>query len=247
MAREMYIVGDESRLVVKNLINELTKKDCTIHIVEPLTERLSFSSEKIIHLVLCISEELDFDVIRKLVRLQQDMDMYIYSIGSAQFSLDEERIFARMPSFRFPSYNLNVDTLVELVDKNSVRQKKVLVVDDEPVILRSIKGWLGEGFDVAGVNSGEMALEYLEMHPVDLVLLDYRMPTMDGPFVLNRIRQDNRLKKMPVIFLTSKNDKDSVLSVAKLKPQGYILKSKSPEEIKQAVINFFKNRIEIIQ
>ena len=88
-----------------------------------------------------------------------------------------------------------------------------------------------------------MALEFLDMHPIDLVLLDYKMPTMDGPKVLEAIRSDERLSDLPVIFLTANNDRQSVMNAMQFKPDGYILKTKSPEEIKQAVKDFFKNRI----
>ena len=81
------------------------------------------------------------------------------------------------------------------------------------------------------------------MHPVDLVLLDYKMPTMDGPGVLAAIRNDERLRKLPVIFLTSQSDRQSVINAMQYKPDGYILKTKTPEEIKQSVIDFFKNRV----
>lgn len=77
----------------------------------------------------------------------------------------------------------------------------------------------------------------------NLVLLDYKMPTMDGPAVLEAIRKDERLSNLPVIFLTANNDRQSVINAMQFKPDGYILKSKSPDEIKAAVVDFFKNRI----
>ena len=129
------------------------------------------------------------------------------------------------------------------MERNSNRKKQILVVDDEPIILRSIKVWLGDDFHLSLVNSGEMALEFLDMHPVDLVLLDYKMPTMDGPAVLEAIRKDERLSNLPVIFLTANNDRQSVINAMQYKPDGYILKSKSPEEIKSTVVDFFKNRV----
>ena len=88
-----------------------------------------------------------------------------------------------------------------------------------------------------------MALEFLDMHPVDLVLLDYKMPTMDGPKVLEKIRNDERLATLPVIFLTANNDRQSIINVMQFKPDGYILKTKAPDEIKQAIVDFFKNRV----
>ena len=110
-------------------------------------------------------------------------------------------------------------------------------------MLRSVKMGLGEDFEVSLVNSGETALDFLTKHPVDLVLLDYRMPGLAGPDVLKAIREDKVNKNLPIIFLTSKNDKESIVKVMSLKPDGYILKSESPEAIKATVVNFIKNRV----
>ena len=132
------------------------------------------------------------------------------------------------------------------MEKNDVIKKRILVVDDEPIMLRSIKNWLGDQFEVSLVNSGETALQFLDMHPIDLVLLDYKMPTMTGPKVLQKIRTDKNMKDLPVIFLTAKNDKESIMSVVHMKPEGYILKTQSPEEIKQAVMDFFNKRIIVV-
>ncbi len=68
----------------------------------------------------------------------------------------------------------------------------VLVVDDEPIIRRSLRRRLRyEGWAVAEAPSGPQALQVLERQPVDLVILDIKMPGMDGMEVLQRIRQQN--------------------------------------------------------
>ena len=139
-------------------------------------------------------------------------------------------------------YTVDVAKLLLLMDKYDPTRRRILVVDDEPIILRSIKIWLDNDFDLFLVNSGEMALEFLESHFVDLVLLDYKMPTMDGPSVLEAIRSNEKLKDTPVIFLTANNDRQSVITAMQYKPDGYILKSETPDEIKTAVVDFFKNR-----
>ena len=160
-----------------------------------------------------------------------------------KLSLEDDKFFKRIPSIKLESYTVDTDKLLELLEKNDNRKKHILVVDDEPIILRSIKTWLEQDFEISLVNSGEMAIEFLDMHPVDLVLLDYKMPTMDGPAVLKTIRLDERIKNLPVIFLTASNDRQSVLTAMQYKPDGYILKTKTPDEIKAAVIDFFKNRV----
>ncbi|WP_294428839.1 response regulator [uncultured Treponema sp.] len=243
MVNEIYVVGDESQLAVRTFTKKLRDFNCNFEVFGPSPENLFFPNDKTIHVILCLTESINFGVVSSLAKMQQRMNMYIYIIGTTPLSLNDEKIYAKLPSFRFPNYNLDINHLLAVIERNDAPKKKILVVDDEAVMLRSIKGWLQNDFDVTAVNSGEMALEFLNTQTVDLVLLDYKMPEMDGSFVLAKIRYDERIKDLPVIFLTAKADKDAIMSVVKLNPQGYILKSKSPQEIKQTVIDFFKNRI----
>ena len=111
------------------------------------------------------------------------------------------------------------------MNQYSNNKKRILVVDDEPILLRSIKLWLDNEYDLILVNSGETALQFLETHIVDLVLLDYRMPMMDGPEVLAAIRNNIKLKNLPVIFLTANNDRQSVITAMQFKPDGYFSKA----------------------
>ena len=82
--------------------------------------------------------------------------------------------------------------------------RTIALVDDDQNILTSISISLeAEGFDVTTYTDGAKALEGLTARPVDLAILDIKMPRMDGMELLNRIR---RSSQMPVIFLTSKDD-----------------------------------------
>lgn len=118
-------------------------------------------------------------------------------------------------------------------------KKKILVVDDSGAMLRNVKGWLEEKYQVILANSGTMAFKYLATNRPDLVLLDYEMPVINGKQVLEMIRSESEYSNMPVIFLTSKNDKESIQQVLSLKPDGYILKTTSPEQIVQTIDEFF--------
>ncbi|MGN0280389.1 MAG: PleD family two-component system response regulator [Lachnospiraceae bacterium] len=121
-------------------------------------------------------------------------------------------------------------------------KKKILVVDDSGVMLRSVKAWLEEQYQVILANSGAMAIKYLAMNRPDLVLLDYEMPVVDGKQVLEMIRSEHEFADIPVIFLTSKGDRESVMKVMALKPEGYLLKTMEPAQIIQAVNDFFEKR-----
>ena len=121
-------------------------------------------------------------------------------------------------------------------------KKKVLVVDDSGAMLRSVKGWLEGKYQVILANSGTMAIKYLSTNRPDLVLLDYEMPVVNGKQVLEMIRSESEFSDIPVMFLTGKNDKESISQVLGLKPEGYILKTTAPDEIIRMIDEFFEKK-----
>ena len=121
-------------------------------------------------------------------------------------------------------------------------KKKILVVDDSGIMLRNIKRWLEDKYQVILANSGAMAIKYLATNRPDLVLLDYEMPVVDGSQVLEMIRTETEFCDIPVIFLTGKNDKESIMKVLELKPEGYLLKSMEPQKIIEEIDNFFEKQ-----
>ena len=133
-----------------------------------------------------------------------------------------------------------IDEYIKLYGNHT--KKKVLVVDDSGAMLRNVKGWLEERYQVILANSGTMAIKYLATNRPDLVLLDYEMPVLSGKQVLEMIRSESEFSDIPVMFLTSKNDKESIQQVLSLKPEGYILKTTSPEQIVQMIDEFFQKQ-----
>ncbi|WP_029322543.1 response regulator [Butyrivibrio sp. AE3004] len=134
------------------------------------------------------------------------------------------------------------DQLDMVVQSNAMgedQKKKILVVDDDGTMLRMIKTWLSVKYRVYMASSGKIALNFLQSNAVDLVLLDYMMPQMGGPEVLLEIRKDEKLKNLPVMFLTSKSDKESVVSVASLKPAKYLLKTMPKAKLLGSIDEFF--------
>lgn len=101
---------------------------------------------------------------------------------------------------------------------------KILVVDDNPVTLSMIKGILSDFYKVYTVNSGAMALEYLDTQRPDLILLDIEMPGMNGIELLCAVKADPRLCNIPVLFLTTTTDNAVEAMVFKLGAADYIRK-----------------------
>ncbi|MCH5250215.1 MAG: response regulator [Lachnospiraceae bacterium] len=103
-------------------------------------------------------------------------------------------------------------------------RKHILVVDDDPIMLKMVKEQLRDAYDVATAISGKIAMKFLERKKTDLILLDYEMPGETGPDVLEKLRENNFTKDIPVIFLTGVSDKSKIQEAIALKPQGYLLK-----------------------
>lgn len=98
----------------------------------------------------------------------------------------------------------------------------IALVDDDRNILTSVAMTLeAEGYKVRTYIDGEDALRGLSQHPVDLAILDIKMPRMDGMELLQRLR---RLSNVPVIFLTSKNEEIDEMLGLKLGADDYITK-----------------------
>src|SRR6266852_5231065 len=84
--------------------------------------------------------------------------------------------------------------------------KRILVVDDDENILNLEQ----KGFEVTTATGGAEALELLAGTVFDLVLLDVMMPEVDGFTVCRKIKEDPRLKDIPVIFLTAKGGREAL-------------------------------------
>lgn len=110
------------------------------------------------------------------------------------------------------------------LEEKAFRKKHVLVVDDDPLMLKMIKEHLRDSYDVATATSGEIALKFLEKKETNLILLDYEMPVEDGPAVLEKLHSNDATKDIPVVFLTGITERGKIQKALKQKPQGYILK-----------------------
>ncbi|MCR5823799.1 MAG: response regulator [Lachnospiraceae bacterium] len=102
--------------------------------------------------------------------------------------------------------------------------RHILVIDDDPLMLRVVKEQLRDIYDVAAAVNGRIAYKFLASRKPDLILLDYEMPIENGKVVFEKIRQMNGMEEVPIIFLTGVNDSERIKDVLALNPQGYLLK-----------------------
>jgi len=108
---------------------------------------------------------------------------------------------------------------------------RILAVDDNSISLAAIEQELKKEYEVIPVNSGARALQYLRRERPDLILLDIQMAQKDGIETLKEIRQMERCWGIPVIMLTSKQDKATVVETSKLGIYDYVIKPFKGEDL----------------
>lgn len=108
--------------------------------------------------------------------------------------------------------------------EKSEEKAKILVVDDDNLNLMFAQKLLGEEYSTDCVTSGREALEYLQNELPNLILLDLHMPEMSGFEVLEQIMKEERLKEIPVVFLTADNDRESEIEGFRRGAQDFIKK-----------------------
>ncbi|MBR6469434.1 MAG: response regulator [Lachnospiraceae bacterium] len=118
-------------------------------------------------------------------------------------------------------------------------KKRILIVDDDPSYAKMVREWIKDDYQTDIVTAGMQAITFLLKNKVNLILLDYEMPVVDGPQVLQMLRQESETKDIPVVFLTGIGTKDSVQRVMALKPAGYILKSTTRESL----LSYLKDKL----
>ena len=121
-------------------------------------------------------------------------------------------------------------------------QRTLLLVDDDAVMIRTLREGLSAGYKVLPANSGANALKILARAKPDLILLDYEMPEMNGPQVLEALRGNPETANIPVMFLTAKNDADSIAKIEAMNTQGHMLKTLPLREIRSMIQNFFDGK-----
>ncbi len=115
-------------------------------------------------------------------------------------------------------------------------KKTILVADDTPENIQVLSGILGDTYRIKVATSGEKALRICAADPVpDLVLLDVMMPEMSGHEVCRRLKADERLRDIPVIFVTAMSEEDDEAHGFQLGAVDYITKPIRPAIVLQRV------------
>lgn len=103
-------------------------------------------------------------------------------------------------------------------------KKHILIVDDDRTVLKMLKTALENTYDVTTMANGAMIDKLLDAKKVDLFILDYEMPIETGADIFRRLKKKPSASHIPVCFLTGVTDREKIMEVMLLKPDGYLLK-----------------------
>lgn len=126
--------------------------------------------------------------------------------------------------------------------KQSSKQQRVLVVDDEPKLRQLLKKYLTqEGFVVEAVEDGTAMDRYLAKHEVDLVILDLMLPGEDGLSIGRRLQQKGNL---PIIILSARSEEIDRIVGLEMGADDYLVKPFNPRELLARIRSVLRRRTE---
>lgn len=214
---------------------------------QPAAEEKKDDIPRIFILYLQGEDNLMIDVLGYIRDLVEDRGIRFFVIGTQE---ELDTVVGKKADYVAQMYTRPVD-LADLIKRlqkegeavDKLKEfKSILIVDDDATALRSMKSLLSTHYKILVASSGMNAITILAKNKVDLILLDFEMPIVNGPKVLEMIRSDPNTSNIPVMFLTAKGDKRSIMEVLRFKPEKYLLKTMLPKDILDSIDDFFKTR-----
>ncbi|MCD6452081.1 MAG: response regulator [Acidobacteria bacterium] len=122
------------------------------------------------------------------------------------------------------------------------REVRILVVEDSATVRRLIEFHLKKipGVELEEAEDGLVAMEKLSSDRYDLVITDILMPRMDGLKLVNYIRSNEKLKKLPILILTTKGGDEDRKKGMELGANAYVAKPIDPREFMEAVLRLLE-------
>lgn len=250
MASNVLIISRGSAFMTNAIVNNLQKSGIPSHVIEPDIKKIQREREEtdiyMIYAGSFIFEVPDVLVYIKDICAEDEKKVcvigYPDEIAEVMNAVTQQHVAF---SFERP---FDMKKLIAEIEKFAVaneerkKGKHILLVDDDVMFLKMMQDWLSNKYNVTISRSGMQAIVYITKHTPDLILLDYDMPITPGPQVMEMIRSEPDSARIPIIFLTGNNDRESVMRVMSLKPQGYLLKAMDKQQILDSIDNFFKTQ-----
>ena len=244
---KVIVISATESFIPRVLVNKINETGVGCGFAPCTVEGINDNLDSAVLMVLFMEEDEipDERIIHFLSDTVEEKSVQLILVGE---QADIQQVCSRLQpdavyrSFTRPVDNkVFADTVKDYVEKadSGAFKKSILIVDDDPQYLTMVREWLKVTYKVSMVNSGLQAIKWLGKNKVDLILLDHEMPVTSGPQVLEMLRSDSETCNIPVIFLTGKGDKESVMAVVALRPDGYLLKGIQKEELLEKIQEFF--------
>lgn len=249
MRKRILFVASEQSFLVNAMVKNLQNAGYAVTQTQPDIVEISLIEDMPDIFVVYLEGDLNAfnGTLKYLKKLKGEdgVDRVLYLIGSpAEIDAAYEVVSKSFVSAAFIRPVNMADVIAKLdvliTEESEYRGKKrILVVDDDSTMLRTMNNWFSKKYEVYMANSGMNAIALLSQKRVDLILLDYEMPVVSGLQVFEMLKSEPNTANIPVIFLTSKDDKETVMKVLAAKPEKYLLKTRPAEELIKNVDDFF--------
>ena len=226
MAGKVLLINHGNALMANTLTNLLKESEIETIRIEPEMDKVTDEVSKA-DAVMLFAGDFIYDAPELLVYLKDacfSEDKPLCIMGSEKEIDEIEGIVPKnmiAHEFKRPvdvkSISAALHALVRSGESRK-QEKHIMLVDDDTLFLQAMQNWLGTRYKITATKSGMQAITYIANNKPDLILLDYDMPITPGPQVLEMIRSEPKSADIPVIFLTGRNDRESVERVMQLRP-----------------------------
>lgn len=250
MGNNVVIIAYQFSVVVKSMEKGLVDQKFNVTLMEDKVDEISAVVESTDVFLLYLPDSL-FDDQKRLKNLflvcdtLRDSDRKMILIGTDRNRESFMKVVPALREYTWMDRPVDMKQLIHEIEKeaklveDAKAMKKILIIDDDESYARMVAQWLKDVYRTEIVTDGMRTIAYLTNHKVDLILLDYEMPVLDGPKVLEMLRKHSDTASIPVMFLTGVGTRESIARVMEFKPQGYILKTATREQLMSNLKSFF--------
>ncbi len=253
MDNSISVITSQFSVVVKSMEKGLRDQGYTVTLIKDEIEDVKNAMDKTDVFVLYLTNVMieDMDHLKRLFLIcdtLKDNARNPILIGADN---NQNEFTKTVPALKdLPWFNRPLDMFRLMIEiqkevkrySDAKSRKRILIIDDDNFYARMVAEWLSGSYNAEVVSDAMEAISFIAKTKVDLILLDYEMPVVDGPKVLEMLRSHSDTSSIPVMFLTGIGTKESIARVMAFKPQGYILKSTTREDLLLTLSNFFNKK-----
>lgn len=243
--KKIAIVLQQYSIVVKGIERKLKELNYDVTIINPESDLLQAISDRTDLFILYLpkdsknreEEEIMFKMLLQVCDVMKTYEKSMVLIGENNYRINLMAVHPMLKDCEWVNRPVNMNALEQAVERalNTDGQveikKQILIVDDDPTYAGMVRTWIKDFYKTDILTSGKQVLMFLDKKKVDLILLDYEMPVMNGPQVFKMLKRDSMTANIPIVFLTGVGSAEEVKQVLALKPDGYVLKSTTREQL----------------